>query len=52
VGVAEAETVDFSAPIRPMHDMAMMAKAAVPTPVEAGDLDVTARVTVALEVSK
>ena len=52
VGVAEAETVDFSAPIRPMHDMAVMAKAAVPTPVEAGDLDVTARVTVALEVSK
>jgi uncharacterized protein len=52
VGVAEAETVDSSAPIRPMHAMAAMAKAGPPTPVETGDLDVSARVVVTLEVSK
>jgi uncharacterized protein len=52
VGVAEAETVDASAPIRPMHAMAAMAKAAVPTPIETGDLDVSAKVVVTLDVSK
>jgi len=52
VGVAEAETVDSSAPIRPMQAMTAMAKAGPPTPVEAGDLDVSARVVVTLEVSK
>lgn len=52
VGVAEAETVDSSGPIRPVQAMAAMAKGGAPTPVEAGDLDVSARVVVTLEVSK
>lgn len=52
VGVAEAETVDFAPPVRPVYNMAAMARNAAPTPVEAGALDVSARVIVALEVAQ
>jgi uncharacterized protein YggE len=50
VGVASAESGFSSGPVRPMP-MAMMAKSFTATPIEAGSIEVSASVTVTLEVN-
>ncbi len=53
-GVAEAETIDALA-VRPIYGVAMSAKferAQAPTPVETGNLDISAKVMVALDVAQ
>jgi uncharacterized protein YggE len=51
VGVASAEAGSSSGPVRPMPMRMMLAKSVPSTPIESGSIEVSASVTVTLEVN-